>query len=299
MRDRTRRTPWPRASGPSSRTTGAVPACMASACGCVPVPAGRLWPTGAVRAVARSLPDRNVRLFGVASRTQPHEAIIGVRRDGEVWDALGTARRRHLSAPRASPRRECRSAGGTDRCQIGGICSRPPSGLTAVASRGSQRVERSRRVRPVGDSGAAGQSASAVGAAGGATAPRSAERLPAGGIGPVRRLAPLRAALTQTGRAGVRGLVFVIQLYRSMVSPLRPATCRFMPTCSQYAVEALTAYGLTRGSWLAAVRLAKCGPWHPGGWDPIPERHRSRVTVGNDAPSSEPPSGPRIQATGE
>ena len=74
---------------------------------------------------------------------------------------------------------------------------------------------------------------------------------------------------------GVRGLVFVIQLYRHMVSPLRPASCRFVPTCSQYAVDALTEYGLIRGSWLAARRLAKCGPWHRGGWDPIPEQHGS------------------------
>ncbi|MEE6179050.1 membrane protein insertion efficiency factor YidD [Mycobacterium sp. 050134] len=57
-----------------------------------------------------------------------------------------------------------------------------------------------------------------------------------------------------------------------MVSPLRPATCRFVPTCSQYAVDALTEYGLVRGSCLAAARLAKCGPWHRGGWDPIPDR---------------------------
>jgi putative membrane protein insertion efficiency factor len=71
----------------------------------------------------------------------------------------------------------------------------------------------------------------------------------------------------------VRAVVFVIQLYRHMVSPLRPASCRFVPTCSQYAVDALTEYGLIRGSWLAAARLAKCGPWHGGGWDPIPERH--------------------------
>jgi uncharacterized protein len=70
----------------------------------------------------------------------------------------------------------------------------------------------------------------------------------------------------------IRGLIFVIQLYRHMVSPLRPASCRFVPTCSQYAVDALTEYGLIRGSWLAAGRLAKCGPWHRGGWDPIPER---------------------------
>lgn len=71
---------------------------------------------------------------------------------------------------------------------------------------------------------------------------------------------------------GVRAVVYVIQLYRHMVSPLRLPTCRFTPTCSQYAVDALTEFGLIRGSWLAAVRLAKCGPWHRGGWDPIPER---------------------------
>ena len=70
----------------------------------------------------------------------------------------------------------------------------------------------------------------------------------------------------------IRGLIFVIQLYRHMVSPLRLPTCRFTPTCSQYAVDALAEFGLVRGSWLAAVRLAKCGPWHRGGWDPIPER---------------------------
>jgi uncharacterized protein len=70
----------------------------------------------------------------------------------------------------------------------------------------------------------------------------------------------------------VRALIFAIELYRHTVSPLRLPTCRFTPTCSQYAVESLTEYGLLRGSWLAAIRLLKCGPWHRGGWDPIPER---------------------------
>ena len=70
----------------------------------------------------------------------------------------------------------------------------------------------------------------------------------------------------------VRATIAVISGYRNMVSPLRPPTCRFMPTCSQYAVDALGAYGLLRGGRLAAVRLAKCGPWHRGGWDPLPER---------------------------
>lgn len=69
-----------------------------------------------------------------------------------------------------------------------------------------------------------------------------------------------------------RAIIAVINGYRHMVSPLRPATCRFMPTCSQYAVDALTEYGIVRGGWLALVRLGKCGPWHRGGWDPIPQR---------------------------
>jgi putative membrane protein insertion efficiency factor len=72
--------------------------------------------------------------------------------------------------------------------------------------------------------------------------------------------------------APARGAIYVIDLYRTMISPLRPATCRFTPTCSQYAVDALREYGVVRGSWLSLVRLAKCGPWHRGGWDPIPER---------------------------
>ena len=73
-------------------------------------------------------------------------------------------------------------------------------------------------------------------------------------------------------RSIARSLIYVIQLYRHMISPLRPASCRFMPTCSQYAVDALTEYGAVKGGWLAVVRLLKCGPWHRGGWDPIPER---------------------------
>ncbi|MGV0791312.1 membrane protein insertion efficiency factor YidD [Mycolicibacterium sp. XJ1819] len=74
------------------------------------------------------------------------------------------------------------------------------------------------------------------------------------------------------GSTAARALIFVIQLYRNTISPLRLPTCRFTPTCSQYAVDALGEYGLVKGGWLAVVRLLKCGPWHRGGWDPIPER---------------------------
>lgn len=75
-------------------------------------------------------------------------------------------------------------------------------------------------------------------------------------------------------RAGrvVRAVILLIELYRHMISPLRLPSCRFVPSCSQYAVEALREYGLIRGTRLTVIRLGKCGPWHPGGWDPIPER---------------------------
>jgi putative membrane protein insertion efficiency factor len=92
---------------------------------------------------------------------------------------------------------------------------------------------------------------------------------------------------TQVGPSGsavVRGVIFLIELYRHTVSPMRMPTCRFSPTCSQYAVEALAEYGLIRGCWLAVVRLLKCGPWHRGGWDPIPERRgASHLHGGEDA----------------
>jgi len=100
----------------------------------------------------------------------------------------------------------------------------------------------------------------------------------------------MSAAIQGAGAACVRGLLFLIRLYRHMVSPLRPATCRFVPTCSQYAADALTEYGLVRGSWLALARLAKCGPWHPGGWDPIPDRPGCRVNFEDTSAAGEPPA---------
>jgi uncharacterized protein len=61
-----------------------------------------------------------------------------------------------------------------------------------------------------------------------------------------------------------------VRLYQGLVSPLLPRACRFAPTCSEYARQALLEHGVVRGAGLALARLAKCHPLHPGGWDPPP-----------------------------
>ena len=68
----------------------------------------------------------------------------------------------------------------------------------------------------------------------------------------------------------LQALLFPIRLYRRLLSPLLPPACRFHPSCSQYALDALTTHGPVRGGWLAARRLARCHPFHPGGLDPVP-----------------------------
>ncbi|MFY9665967.1 MAG: membrane protein insertion efficiency factor YidD [Candidatus Cybelea sp.] len=73
-------------------------------------------------------------------------------------------------------------------------------------------------------------------------------------------------------------LVGLIRLYQLLISPLLPRACRFYPSCSQYAVVALSEHGVLRGCWLAANRLARCHPWHPGGVDLVPERLGTKGT---------------------
>jgi uncharacterized protein len=62
----------------------------------------------------------------------------------------------------------------------------------------------------------------------------------------------------------------LIKGYRRFISPLFPPSCRFYPTCSQYAIEAIEGHGAIHGSWLALQRILRCNPFHPGGYDPVP-----------------------------
>lgn len=64
--------------------------------------------------------------------------------------------------------------------------------------------------------------------------------------------------------------VFLVRGYQLVVSPFLGQNCRFRPTCSAYYIEAVLKYGFIRGSLLGIRRIVKCGPWHPGGYDPVP-----------------------------
>lgn len=65
-------------------------------------------------------------------------------------------------------------------------------------------------------------------------------------------------------------LIWLVRGYQLVISPFVPPSCRFHPTCSHYAVEALQRHGAAKGLWLAVKRIARCHPWHPGGHDPVP-----------------------------
>ena len=65
-------------------------------------------------------------------------------------------------------------------------------------------------------------------------------------------------------------LIIPVKIYQKLISPMFPASCRFVPTCSQYAVEALQKHGPIKGLYLAVKRILKCNPWGGSGYDPVP-----------------------------
>lgn len=67
-----------------------------------------------------------------------------------------------------------------------------------------------------------------------------------------------------------RVFLFLIDVYRRYISPLKSPCCRYIPTCSEYAMIAIERYGAARGGWLALKRILRCHPFHEGGYDPVP-----------------------------
>jgi putative membrane protein insertion efficiency factor len=65
-------------------------------------------------------------------------------------------------------------------------------------------------------------------------------------------------------------LIYLVRAYQLILSPMLGQNCRFYPSCSHYAIEALRVHGAARGGWLALRRLGRCHPWHAGGLDPVP-----------------------------
>jgi uncharacterized protein len=83
-------------------------------------------------------------------------------------------------------------------------------------------------------------------------------------------------------------LIGLIRAYRTLISPLYLPVCRFQPTCSQYAIDAIAQHGVVKGTRLALQRVLRCHPFHPGGYDPVPppiHNHCSSPLKQSDAPS--------------
>lgn len=85
--------------------------------------------------------------------------------------------------------------------------------------------------------------------------------------------------LSRISRLPVEFLVLLIRGYKTFISPLLGRRCRFYPTCSSYAIEALRVHGLFKGGALTVWRLLRCGPWTDGGFDPVPPAKKQRRSV--------------------
>ncbi|MDQ6649813.1 MAG: membrane protein insertion efficiency factor YidD [Actinomycetota bacterium] len=105
-------------------------------------------------------------------------------------------------------------------------------------------------------------------------------------------MTPLPSAAAARPHPAARLLVAIIKAYQRGVSPLLGPRCRFAPSCSSYAVEALVSHGVWRGSWLALRRLVRCHPFNPGGHDPVPPSRPDSIT---EPPIERPAEGPSIQ----
>src|SRR5512137_1248135 len=79
------------------------------------------------------------------------------------------------------------------------------------------------------------------------------------------------SALTTARQIPRRVVIGCIRFYQRFISPVTPPSCRFYPTCSSYALTSVERFGVLRGGWMGICRIARCNPFNPGGYDPVPE----------------------------
>ena len=101
-----------------------------------------------------------------------------------------------------------------------------------------------------------------------------------------------------TGRPA-RALLAAVRFYQRAISPAFPPRCRFEPSCSAYAAEAIQVHGAGRGSWLALRRLAKCAPWHPGGVDLVPAHPGTAEPARSSCTAASDPTTPPVLPAGD
>jgi putative membrane protein insertion efficiency factor len=106
---------------------------------------------------------------------------------------------------------------------------------------------------------------------------------PLGGAGPSGSGVSPGGTVSPRASTAARLLMLPVSGYRRFISPALPPRCRFEPSCSAYALEALQRHGAARGLWLALRRIARCHPFHPGGYDPVPPKAAAAGATGPSA----------------
>ena len=96
-----------------------------------------------------------------------------------------------------------------------------------------------------------------------------------------------------------RALLAAVRFYQRAISPAFPPRCRFEPSCSSYAAEAVEVHGAGRGTWLAVRRLARCAPWHPGGVDLVPPRAGTAEPTRSSCTAASDPTTPPVPPAGD
>ncbi len=148
--------------------------------------------------------------------------------------------------------------------------------------RGGPRPTARRPMPPTRDHAAPCLPAGSATHGGAAPRTRAPEKTPVTGA----RKTPHAQPVPDTNGLGARLLMAAITGYRRYISPLSGPHCRFAPSCSAYALEAVRGHGALRGSWLALRRIVRCHPFHPGGYDPVPPATHRRWTAHSEGASS-------------